>query len=182
MSKIVYPRTCSISGEGVYEGYLCHDGTIFKYEKDLVRWIRTNYSSDDDLDVGSDGIPSDLMLSDEFILKESYDNEEYCWTEWYDDDIQDDVNDIEVIVEPIEISSNENIIKFMYYANNFDHNWIDKVWSDNSHMREHLTSKWNALNSTSSVGGTMNFFKLFMQLDGQNRNKLCDWISANYKG
>jgi len=172
MSKIVYPRTCSVSGEGVYEGYLCHDGTIFKYEKDLVKWIRKSLSCTED-----------LTLSDEFILKESYDNEEYCWTEWFDDDIQDDVNDIEVI-EPIEIDndSNNNIIIFMYYANNFDHNWIDIVWSDNSHMHEHLTSKWNALNSTSHVGGTMNFFKLFMQLDGKNRNKLCNWISANYKG
>ena len=168
--KVVYPRTCSVTGEGLYEGYLCHDGTIFKYEKDLVKWIRNTLSCTDD-----------LTLSDEFILKEAYDNEEYCWTEWYDEDIH--VDDIEVI-EPIEINngSNKNIIKFMYYGNNFSHDWIQQVWSDNTHMAGHLTSKWNALNSTSSSGGTMNFFKLFMQLDDKNRNKLCDWIAANYLG
>ena len=177
MSKIVYPRTCSASGEGVYEGYLCEDGTIFKYEKDLIHWIKSRRNYVDSFEP-----------SDEFLLDESHQLEEYFWTTWSDDvDNHDDVYQVienMEVIEPIVIdnSVNDNIIKFMYYANNFNHDWIDKVWSDNSHMAKHLTSKWIALNRTSSVGGTMNFFKLFMQLDNKNRNKLCNWISENYKG
>jgi len=200
-NKTVYPRTCSATGEGLHEGYLCHDGTIFKYEKNLVNWIKSRQHNH-----------LDEKLSDEFILKEAYDQEEYLWTEWYDDDIYEDINDIHPVdvkeipveaqvinwkdgtgttmtnkneiltVKTTTMNENKTTINFMYYANNFNHDWINKVWSNNAHICEHLTSKWDALNHNNNDGGTANFFKLFMQLDDNNRNILLDWIKENYKG
>jgi len=198
-NKTVYPRTCSATGEGLHEGYLCHDGTIFKYERDLLEWIRLD----------NHGV---IGLSDEFILKEAYDQEEYLWTEWYDEDIYEDINDIHPVdvkeipveaqvinwkdgtstymndkneiltVKTTTMNENKTTINFMYFAHNFGYNWISVIWSNNTHMANHLMSKWNALNQNNSDGGTSNFFKLFMQLDDNNRNILLDWIKENYKG
>jgi hypothetical protein len=71
-----YARQCSITGEGMNEGYVYYDGEMyFKYEKDFILFLR--YQNEPLQDV--------LHLSDEFILKESYDNGEYYWTEWEDE-------------------------------------------------------------------------------------------------
>jgi len=161
--NVVFPRTCSATGAGIFEGYLCEDGEIFKYEADLIQWIKSRQ-------ITSKG---DEVLSDEFLLNESYNNEEYLWTEWESEEIE--------VVEPVFVG-NSNIIKFMYFANNFPHDWIQKVWSNNEHMTGHITSKWTSLNASNSFGGTLNFFKLFMELDDNNRNILCDWIDSNYGG
>jgi hypothetical protein len=75
---------------------------------------------------------------------------------------------------------NHATINFMYFANNFQPNWIDKVWADDKGMASHLNDKWNALNLGNSLGGTNNLLKLFMQLDSSNKNHLLDWIENNY--
>ena len=68
-----YARKCSITGEGMNEGYLVGDCTPVKYEKDLIALIR------------SWNVDENNELSDEFILTESYNNEEYFWTMWEDE-------------------------------------------------------------------------------------------------
>ena len=68
-----YARQCSITGEGMNQGYLVGDCTPVKYEKDLIALIR------------SWNVDENNELSDEFILTESYNNEEYFWTEWEDE-------------------------------------------------------------------------------------------------
>ena len=66
-----YARRCDITGEGMNEGYIVGDGMMhIKYEKDLIALIR------------SWGVDENNELSDDFILSESYENEEYYWTEW----------------------------------------------------------------------------------------------------
>ena len=66
-----YARRCDITGEGMNEGYIVGDGMMHvKYEKDLIALIR------------SWGVDENNELSDDFILSESYENEEYYWTEW----------------------------------------------------------------------------------------------------
>ena len=68
-----YARQCSITGEGMNEGYVYYDGEMyFKYEKDFILFLRYQNEIWD--------------LSDEFILNESYDNGEYYWTEWTDEE------------------------------------------------------------------------------------------------
>lgn len=68
-----YARQCSITGEGMNEGYLVGDCTCVKYEADLIKLIR------------SWNVDEYNELSDEFILTESYNNEEYFWTLWEDE-------------------------------------------------------------------------------------------------
>jgi len=68
-----YARQCSITGEGMNEGYLVNDDTYVKYEADLIKLIR------------SWNVDEYNELSDEFILNEAYDNEEYFWTAWEDE-------------------------------------------------------------------------------------------------
>jgi|TARA_R110002051_G_scaffold4657_2_gene25812 hypothetical protein len=68
-----YARKCSISGEGMNEGYIVGDCTTIKYEKDLIALIR------------SWGDKEFNTASDEYILAESYKLEEYFWTVWEDE-------------------------------------------------------------------------------------------------
>ena len=71
-SRVKYARKCSITGEGMNEGYIVGDCTPVKHEKDLIALIRSW-----DVDVNKE-------LSDEYILAESYKEEEYYYTEWDD--------------------------------------------------------------------------------------------------
>lgn len=71
--EVLYPRVCSITNEGMNKGFVYHDGDLyFKYEKDLISHIRS---------LGNEEFNN---VSDEFILKESYEAGEYYWTEWED--------------------------------------------------------------------------------------------------
>ena len=51
-----YARQCSVTGEGMNEGYLVNDDTYVKYEADLINLIR------------SWNVDEYNELSDEFIL------------------------------------------------------------------------------------------------------------------
>ena len=64
-----FARKCDATGQGMNQGYVVGDGELyFSEKKHLVDWIRSRG--------GMDG------LSDEFILTESYINDEYYYTEW----------------------------------------------------------------------------------------------------
>lgn len=66
-----FARKCSATGKGINEGYCVNDGDFyFSEESQLVKWLR-----DRDVDGTNE-------LSDEFILKEAYQLEEYYYTEW----------------------------------------------------------------------------------------------------
>lgn len=66
-----WARVDTKTGKGMNEGYCLGDGeAYFEEMSDLVEYIR-GYMND-----GGEG------LTDEFILKEAYDNEEYYYTEW----------------------------------------------------------------------------------------------------
>ena len=67
-----YCRVSDDTKKGINEGYVWGEGEMyFETEQGLIDYIRK-----DILDKESQS------LSDEFILKESYDNEEYYYTEW----------------------------------------------------------------------------------------------------
>ena len=71
-----FSRQCSITGEGMNEGYVYYDGEMyFKNEKDFVMFLRYQNEPIEDI----------WNLSDEFILNEAYDNGEYYYTEWEDE-------------------------------------------------------------------------------------------------
>lgn len=64
-----YARKCSVTGKGMNEGYVFNDGEMYFYnEKDLIQFLRDR---DDNKD-----------LSDDFLLNEAYNQDEYYYTEW----------------------------------------------------------------------------------------------------
>lgn len=67
------PRTCIITGEGMYEGFLLHNDETIKDESSLVDWLKKNYKC------------AYAECSDEFILDDAHEQELYVWTEWYDE-------------------------------------------------------------------------------------------------
>jgi hypothetical protein len=82
-----YARKCDATGRGMNEGFVVGDGELyFSEEQHLIDWLRSLG--------GMEG------LSDEFILKESYEQDEYYYTEWeeHDDDMyyDEDGNEYEL--------------------------------------------------------------------------------------
>ena len=70
-----YARKCDATGRGMNEGYVVDDGELyFSEEQHLIDWLR-----------GRGGMEG---LSDEFILSEAYNEEEYYYTEW--DEVDED--------------------------------------------------------------------------------------------
>lgn len=71
-----FARRCDATGRGMNEGYVVGEGELyFSEEKYLIDWLRSRGGMDN--------------LSDEFILNEAYELDEYYYTEW--DEIDDDV-------------------------------------------------------------------------------------------
>lgn len=67
-----FARIDSATGKGMNQGFCVHDGeAYFEHESDLVKYLRDTMNVDEAGD-----------LSDEFILKEAYDNSDYYYTEW----------------------------------------------------------------------------------------------------
>ena len=77
-----FARRCDATGKGMNEGYVVGDGELcFSEEKHLIDHLRSRGGMDD--------------LSDEFILNEAYEQDEYYYTEWDFYDIDDEWYDAE---------------------------------------------------------------------------------------
>ena len=77
------------------------------------------------------------------------------------------------------MKNSEIITKFMLFGYNYPNNFIAKVWEDNPNMANHLQGKFS---SCYDRFGTMAYFRWYMELDNENREKLTNWIELNYKG
>lgn len=65
-----YPRTCSVTGEGMHQGWCFNDGQEYaKYEEGAIK-IAKEYGYDS--------------------IEEAYDDEAVYWTQWEDDDYDDE--------------------------------------------------------------------------------------------
>lgn len=83
-----WARKCDVTGEGMDKGYVVEEGNkYFKYEKDLINYLRQEYGAEE------------KFLSDAFILKEAYNNEEYYFTEWEEDFQYIEVNGVLTEIE-----------------------------------------------------------------------------------
>ena len=98
--------------------------------------------------------------------------------------LMNEYNTNEIVVHDMKLIPSENrnfdIVNFMYFANNFHHDWMKSVWDKDTNMHKHLSDKWRNLCSRNAHGGTANFLTFFMDLDDRNKDVLCDWISKNY--
>ena len=154
------PRTCIITGAGMYQGYLLHNDETIKDETSLVAWLKENYKE------------AYTDCSDEFILDDAHEQELYIWTEWYDE--YDEAEGIYID------AAADSITNFMYFAYNFPAGWIQKAFGDGTSLANHIEAKWNNLNKRNGHGGTANVFNLFMELSEGNRETLCTWVADNY--
>ena len=81
------------------------------------------------------------------------------------------------------------IVAFTYYANNFHYEFIDRVWTDNPLLVNHLQDKWDTLVTqltkareecsnplVRSMTGTELFYRFYMMLDQSNKEHLNEFI------
>lgn len=75
------------------------------------------------------------------------------------------------------MNNQENIINFMYFANNFSQSLLYDMFETTS-APKHLKSKF----MNRQVGnGTDKFFWWFMELDNNNKLAVCNFIDNHYK-
>jgi len=87
------------------------------------------------------------------------------------------------------LKKSDAIVEFTYYANNYQHDFIEQVWNDNTMLKNHLKDKWDVLVShltkaqresdndfIRSMTGTDLFYKFYMALDSSNKEKLNQFI------
>jgi hypothetical protein len=68
-----YARKCSITGEGMNEGWEDESEQYFKYEKDVIAWLR-------EVEFGTYD-----SQSDDLMLKEAVEYDVLYWTVWEDE-------------------------------------------------------------------------------------------------
>jgi hypothetical protein len=75
--KELFLRECSISGEGMNEGWIDENNFMyFKYQKDVIKYIKEIIEEDNDVD--------GTNLSDDDVTDIGYDKYDIYWTEWED--------------------------------------------------------------------------------------------------
>ena len=70
------------------------------------------------------------------------------------------------------------IQKWNFYCYNFEHNFIQKVWGNDTLLADHLQEKFNALYQHYGAMGVMPSF--YAELDSNNKVKLLTYILENY--
>jgi hypothetical protein len=76
----LYPRICSVTQEGMEEGYVCQDNT-YKYVSDLLVHLRELEWEDADGNLSTD------IEDDEELLEFFFNQDYYYYTEWSEEDI-----------------------------------------------------------------------------------------------
>jgi hypothetical protein len=70
-----YARKCSVTGEGMNEGWVWFDGMFYtKYEKDTIKHLRRDW-----------GKGSTEEWSDDKMLEEAVEHDVLYWTMWEDE-------------------------------------------------------------------------------------------------
>lgn len=64
------------------------------------------------------------------------------------------------------------INKWIFFTFNYPYDFIERCWSDEPYLAEHIRGKFN------DYGGDMN--RLYCELDKSNAEKLLDWVMDNY--
>ena len=90
------------------------------------------------------------------------------------------------------LKKSDAIVEFTYYANNYQYDFIDQVWKDNTMLKNHLNDKWDTLVTqltkareecsnplVRSMSGTELFYRFYMMLDYGNKEKLNQFILNN---
>jgi hypothetical protein len=76
-------------------------------------------------------------------------------------------------------SKEKSMSKVLKFINNYSTDWIQKAFADNTHLANHLQSKWDAL-SKSQDSSYEAMVKLMTSLDAENENKLMKYIDETF--
>lgn len=86
---------------------------------------------------------------------------------------EDDINE--------DSSSETPIHKWVMFAFNYPHGFIEEVWADAGESTiNHLSSKFSSLYNR--VGSSSVINKFYTELDAGNQAKLENWVMENYQG
>ena len=120
-----YARKCDATGRGMNDGFVVGAGDLhFSEKQHLIDWLRGRG--------GMDG------LSDEFILNEAYEQEEYYYTEWeeIDDDVyyDEDGNELKPMII-LNLQSEETIDQngIIYYLTG-EYAYMGKIENGNTRV------------------------------------------------
>ena len=79
-----YARVCDVTGRGMNEGWCWGDGVYYTATKEAtIKELRGAYDFDE---LGSEEM---LKMSDDELMQYAYDNEVFYWTEWHDEEIEE---------------------------------------------------------------------------------------------
>jgi hypothetical protein len=164
-----YPRLADDTGKGIREGFVIGDGDYYyENEDNLVKHLRSLDYED------ADGNSSKDIESDEDLKEFFYNDEYYYFTEWEEDEIEDqgyyytrDGKEIEIASKGKKISGNS----LDYSKLDEDANWyIDRIKDGKT-----TTTKQSTLESIEE-------FKKDLHLLEVGRIKPSDIIGKGYKG
>ena len=99
-TKDLHRHVCKVSGKGMSEGFLMNSETYAKQE-DFVKVLREAISSfNADINIGycegyfgEDALGGALIpktISDADLLEFSYDSDYHLWTDWYQEDLEEE--------------------------------------------------------------------------------------------
>ena len=74
-------------------------------------------------------------------------------------------------------NNHKAVINFMFFGNNYPHDFIEQVWKGNQLMIDHLRLKFTHLYRMHT---TRAFYIWFMELDHFRKEELLSWIDDNY--
>ncbi len=72
----------------------------------------------------------------------------------------------------------EGINKWIFFAMNYPHDFIERCWEDDKNLARHLQAKFDYYYKTYGCRAVMNTF--FCALSGNNRKRLMTWVIENY--
>lgn len=86
-----FPRQCSVTGRGMYEGYCIDNGMYYASDvKSLAIILRDKYGfreiTDDDLELTVNPDPEVILSNLEVVLGDTYEDGLWYYSEWSDDD------------------------------------------------------------------------------------------------
>jgi len=93
----LWARQCSVTSEGMDEGFLLQETIYVKYEKDLIKLIRAEEWTPSDED-GNE--VQSISLTDDELMDWAYNEEIYYWTDW-EEDMQ--YQEIDGVISEIEV-------------------------------------------------------------------------------
>lgn len=106
------------------------------------------------------------------ILKEAYENK-YGSQKYENSNLKGTYQD--VAINAMHKYAVKSMLKVIKFINNYPYDWIEQVYAGNSHIIEHLTSKWKSYGKQMDDSRAV-MVRLISELDDTNARKLMEFI------